>query len=243
MAPKTVIAFDAYGTLLSTASIASKLAAHFGQEKASSVAALWRRYQLEYTWRLTSMGKYEPFSTLTRRSLLHAVAEHSLSLSDSDVDDLMTAYDSLSIFPDVSGCLTSLQNKSDISAVVFSNGTKEMVANSVHKSPDLSPYASTFQDIVVVEKVKKFKPAPEVYWHLAEQVGLGKNQMGKLWLVSGNPFDIVGARTVGMQAIWVDRDGKGWIDQLAADDKARPTAVVKSLEEVVGIVEKTVPSS
>ncbi|KAF4556186.1 Hypothetical protein D9617_1g080610 [Elsinoe fawcettii] len=238
MAPKTVIAFDAYGTLLSTASIASKLAAHFGEEKATSIATLWRRYQLEYTWRLTSMGQYEPFSALTRQSLLHALAEHSLSLSDSDTTSLMTAYDSLSTFPDVSGCLTSLQNKPDIAAVVFSNGTRDMVANSVHKSPDLSPYSSVFRDIVVVEKVKKFKPAPEVYYHLAEQVSLAEDEMSRLWLVSGNPFDIVGAKAVGMNAIWVDRDGKGWIDQLVAGDKGRPTAVVKSLEEVVGVVEK-----
>jgi 2-haloacid dehalogenase len=52
---KTVIAFDLYGTLLSTESIAKELAPHFGDEKANSIAALWRRYQLEYTWRLNSM--------------------------------------------------------------------------------------------------------------------------------------------------------------------------------------------
>ena len=56
MQPNTIIAFDLYGTLLSTSSIAKDLAAHFGQEKAASLAALWRRYQLEYTWRLNSMS-------------------------------------------------------------------------------------------------------------------------------------------------------------------------------------------
>jgi 2-haloacid dehalogenase len=54
---KIVVAFDLYGTLLSTASIAESLAEHFGQEKAASVAALWRTYQLEYTWRLNSMSE------------------------------------------------------------------------------------------------------------------------------------------------------------------------------------------
>jgi len=55
---KTIIAFDLYGTILSTESIAKELATHFGDEKASSIAALWRRYQLEYTWRLNSMGPF-----------------------------------------------------------------------------------------------------------------------------------------------------------------------------------------
>jgi 2-haloacid dehalogenase len=58
----TVIAFDLYGTLLSTDSIANELAKHFGSDKAASLAALWRRYQLEYTWRLNSMS-IEPFQT------------------------------------------------------------------------------------------------------------------------------------------------------------------------------------
>jgi len=51
-----VVAFDLYGTLLSTESVAKGLSTHFGSEKATSLAALWRRYQLEYTWRLNSMS-------------------------------------------------------------------------------------------------------------------------------------------------------------------------------------------
>jgi 2-haloacid dehalogenase len=56
MAEKTVIAFDLYGTLLSTESIADELAKLFGEARAPTLAATWRRYQLEYTWRLNSMG-------------------------------------------------------------------------------------------------------------------------------------------------------------------------------------------
>lgn len=50
-----IVAFDLYGTLLSTSSIAHRLEQHFGQQ-AQSISAEWRRYQLEYTWRLNSMG-------------------------------------------------------------------------------------------------------------------------------------------------------------------------------------------
>ena len=58
MAPRNIVlAFDAYGTLLSTESIAKKLASHFGEDKAKTIATIWRKYQLEYTWRANSMGK------------------------------------------------------------------------------------------------------------------------------------------------------------------------------------------
>ncbi|KAI4149645.1 MAG: hypothetical protein LQ340_004528, partial [Diploschistes diacapsis] len=50
-----VLAFDLYGTILSTSSTAKELAKHFGEEKAAQVAATWRTLQLEYTWRLNSM--------------------------------------------------------------------------------------------------------------------------------------------------------------------------------------------
>ncbi|KAB2576335.1 Haloacid dehalogenase [Lasiodiplodia theobromae] len=238
MPGKVIVAFDAYGTLLSTESIAKQLAEHFGQDKAQTIAATWRKYQLEYTWRLNSMNQYEPFSAVTQRSLKHALAESNVSLSQGDIDGLMKAYDSLSIFPDIAPCLTALKSKASITAVVFSNGTQSMVSNSVNHSPDLAPHASVFSDIVVVEPIKKYKPAPEVYMHLAESVDKKATEMGDMWLVSGNPFDVVGARAVGMKAAWVDRAGKGWQDALVTGPQGEPTVVLKSLEELPAILEK-----
>ena len=60
-----VIAFDLYGTLLSTESVAKELSTHFGKDNATALAGLWRRYQLEYTWRLNSMGMPYQFSGFT----------------------------------------------------------------------------------------------------------------------------------------------------------------------------------
>ena len=152
----------------------------------------------------------------------------------------MKAYDSLSTFPDVTPALRALAKESGITPVVFSNGTHTMVTNSVNSSPDLGPHASVFKDIVTVEEVKRFKPAPAVYYHLAEKVGKAKTKeaMSEMWLVSGNPFDIVGARSVGMQAAWVDRAGNGWVDQLVPELVGKPTVVVKNLEQVVDVVKQ-----
>ncbi|KAK0516890.1 hypothetical protein JMJ35_000045 [Cladonia borealis] len=235
-----VIAFDLYGTLLSTESIAKELSTHFGKDKATGLAGLWRRYQLEYTWRLNSMDQYEPFSSITRNSLTHALAESGLSLDDDSIASLMKAYDSLSTFPDVTPALQALAKESSVTAVVFSNGTQTMVTNSVKSSPDLGPHASVFKDIVTVEEVKRLKPAPAVYYHLAEKVGKSKTKdaMGEMWLVSGNPFDVVGARSVGMQAAWVDRAGNGWVDQLVQEPSGKPTVVVRDLEQVVDAVKR-----
>lgn len=184
--------------------------------------------------------QYEPFSSITRNSLNHALAESGLFLDDDAVASLMKAYDSLSTFPDVTPALQALAKESGITPVVFSNGTQTMVTNSVNSSPDLGPHASVFKDIVTVEEVKRFKPAPAVYYHLAEKVGKAKTKeaMSEMWLVSGNPFDIVGARSIGMQAAWVDRAGNGWVDQLVPEPAGKPTVIVKNLEQVVDAVKQ-----
>ncbi|KAL4779906.1 HAD-like domain-containing protein [Aspergillus varians] len=232
MAIGKVVAFDLYGTLLSTESISKQLESHF-PGKAQSISNLWRRYQLEYTWRMNSMGIYQPFSEITRNALQHALAEHHEALPADAITTLMSAYDSLSTFPDVDPALVRLAKIPTVTAVVFSNGTRAMVSNSVNKSPDLSPHASLLADIISVEDIEQYKPAPAVYLHLAEKVGK-TTQLDDIWLVSGNPFDIVGARSVGMNAIWVDRDGRGWMD--AAVPALRPTVVVRSLGDIVEVV-------
>jgi 2-haloacid dehalogenase len=174
---------------------------------------------------------------VTRNSLQHALRELKLSLDDGEISSLMKAYDSLSTFPDVPPALKSLSSNPGVTAVVFSNGTSAMVTASVTQSPDLSPHASTFQDLISIEVIKMFKPTPEAYMYLAQKVGKEKSEMGDMFLISGNPFDVVGARATGMKAIWVDRPGNGWVDALVESEKG-PTAIVRSLEDVPSVIEK-----
>ncbi|KAK8156544.1 haloacid dehalogenase, type II [Phyllosticta citrichinensis] len=227
-----VVAFDAYGTLLSIESMADELATHFGQAKAQTIAATWRKYQLEYTWRLNSMNQYEPFSSVTRNALHHALSEARESLSDEAVDGLLDAYDTLSVFADVPRCLRSLSSNPTITPVVFSNGTLDMVSSSVQQSPSLAPLASIFADIVVVDPVRRYKPHPAVYDYLAARVGKSADEARDVWLVSGNPFDVVGARAAGMQAV----QGDGWQDRLCGE-KWAPTVVLRSLDELPAVLE------
>lgn len=57
MTNKTVVAFDLFGTILSTESIWQEISKFAGDDRAERIAALARRYQLEYTWRSNSMGE------------------------------------------------------------------------------------------------------------------------------------------------------------------------------------------
>jgi len=189
------------------------------------------------------MTLYKPFSDITNASLKHALAESSVSLSDEDISELMKAYDNLGTFPDVEPGLKAVASDPSIDAYVFSNGSDDMVSSSVNQSPSLSPHASIFKGLVTVQEIEVFKPDPTVYHHLAKKVGksYSNEDMGSIWLVSGNPFDIVGARAAGIRAAWVDRGvghsgNGGWTDQLGTLASGGPTIIVNGVEDaVVGI--------
>lgn len=143
----------------------------------------------------------------------------------------MKAYDSLSTFPDVEPTLNRVAAEPTIRAVVFSNGTEKMVTDSVQHLRGLAPHASILRNLITADEISMYKPSSDIYYHLVERVGKELGQTNEVWLVSGNPFDVVGALRVGMNAIWIDRAGKGWQD--AAAPEMEPTAIVRSLEQIV----------
>lgn len=156
----------------------------------------------------------------------------------------MKAYDCLSTFPDVSPGLSALSKDPSVAAYVFSNGTDAMVSTSIMESSDLSPYASVFMELITIEEVQCYKPDMRVYQHLAKKTGK-EGRMDEVWLVSGNPFDIVGAVQAGCKACWVDRAGGhhrngGWSDQLGELASGGPTVVVDGVDGAVKAIKKWV---
>jgi len=149
----------------------------------------------------------------------------------------MESYKSLSPYPDVPAALESISRYPNTDLVIFTNGTRTAVTETLRSSP-LSSHAHRFKDVVTVDTVRKYKPAPEVYFHLAESVGKDRESMEDMWLVSGNPFDVVGAKAVGMKAAWVDRSGAGWVDSLIEGKNERPDLIGKDLGKVVEGIEK-----
>ncbi|KAF5253451.1 hypothetical protein FANTH_1669 [Fusarium anthophilum] len=251
---RTVIAFDLYGTILSTGSIAGELAELYGQDKAQSIAALARRYQLESTWRVTSMGKlrqakneepplmisegaYRTFSDLTRWSFRQATKEIGVELSPEQEERIMDAYNGLDTFPDVDRALGKLEEHASIDPYIFSNGTKAMMTSSLDTCPTLSRVSNIFphDKVVSIDPLKVFKPHPRTYEFMAETAGM-KSQLDRVWLVSSNPFDVTGAVAFGFKSAWIDREGKGWTDTLGCSLGLQPTVIASGVDEAVQVI-------
>lgn len=218
MAVSEALAFDMYGTLVDPIRIWKQLEQYTPQH-AQRIAEIWRQKQLEFTFRLTAMQRYEDFEQVTRKALDYALAAAGSNLDEQQKNSLMAQYNDLERFADVEPGLQRLKD-AGYTMVVFSNGSPSMLM-AIMRAANLHAY---FKGFVSVDEVKVYKPSPKVYQHVASRLG---RPIGGVRLISSNPFDTIGAESAGMQAAWVNRSG-GLFDTLASP----PQVVVKTLVEL-----------
>ena len=190
------IGFDIYGTLVDPLEMNEHLRP-FTEEKADRMGELWRDKQIEYTFRRALMRKYENFGVCTRQALVFAARALGVELSEEDQKKLIEEYQNLRPFPDVIPGIETL-TKEGHTLVSFSNGVEETTRTLLERAGVL-PH---LDGVISVDDVKTFKPDPEVYLYLAQRL---ERAPGETWLVSSNPFDVIGAKSAGLKAVWVKR--------------------------------------
>lgn len=210
------LAFDVYGTLIDTHGVISVLENHVGN-RAAEFSRIWREKQLEYSFRRGLMQNYENFAVCTSNALDYSCAYFKLSLSAKDKASLMDVYKVLPAFDDVKAGLAQART-AGFRMFAFSNGSTEAV-ESLLKNAGIRDY---FLGVVSVDEMKSYKPNPGVYSHFlrrADAVG------SDAWLVSSNPFDVIGAISSGMRAAWVKRSPDAIFDPWGIE----PTLTTSSL--------------
>lgn len=210
------IAFDVYGTLIDTHDVVEELSKYIG-DKASEFSTAWRSKQLEYSFRRGLMRRYEDFSRCTKDAFRFACSSMQVSFTPAAEENVLGAYATLPAFPDVPEGLRRL-SASDARLYAFSNG----LATSVDALLARAGIRSFFRDIVSVDEIKSFKPNPEVYQHFLMRSGASAQEA---WLVSSNPFDVIGALSAGMRAAWVKRTPDAVFDPWGIE----PTITVTSI--------------
>jgi len=189
------IVFDAYGTLLDINSLDDYLAVYFG-DKANAISTIWRRKQLEYTWLRTLMGRYRPFSEVTIEALDFACTQFNLSLTEDIKNDMKRRYYLLDVYPEVPEVLETLAKKYSLS--ILSNANLEMLEKAAqHNGID-----KHLEQILSADAIKKYKPDPEVYKLTETKLAWKKDQIA---FVSSNTWDVAGAKSYGLNVIWLRR--------------------------------------
>jgi 2-haloacid dehalogenase len=214
----TTLAFDVYGTLINTHGVIDKLETMLDSSvNASDFSQTWREKQLEYSFRRGLMRAYAPFSVCTKDALNYTAAYYSVSLSASEKSELLASYAVLPAFDDVAATLNSLSQKG-FKLLAFSNGTEDAVVGLLKNAG----IHDLFDGVVSVDDLQTFKPNPDVYHHFTQKAG---SIPAQTWLVSSNPFDVIGAVSAGLKAAWVQRSKAAIFDPWGVE----PTVTIDSL--------------
>ena len=199
--------------------MALQLGKAFGAQ-AQAAAQLWREKQLEYTFRRALMRKYADFDNCTLQALRYVSASLGARLDEAAERALLESYLHLPPFSDVRTGLARLA-RAGHKLVALTNGT-ERSARAVLQNAGISEY---LESILSADGIETFKPDPAVYALLNTVAGAPG---GPRWLVSGNPFDVIGAKAAGVSAAWLRRDAQRIFDPW----EFSPDLVIGTLEEL-----------
>jgi 2-haloacid dehalogenase len=213
----TTLAFDVYGTLINTHGVVSALEELVG-DNAKTFSGTWRDKQLEYSFRKGLMQNYETFAVCTSQALDYTCAYYGASLSDEQKKQLMSLYRILPPFADVEEGLIRLK-AAGFRLFAFSNGAEEALEVLLSNAG----IRELFLGVVSVDDIRSFKPNPAVYSHFLRE---SKSTGGNAWLISSNPFDVIGAISAGMKSAWVRRSPEAVFDPWGIEPTITVTGLV-----------------
>lgn len=213
----SALVFDAYGTLFDVYSVQARCEA-FWPGKGAQLSQTWRAKQLEYTWQRSLMGRYVPFSVVTREALEYSCAFLGLVAGPKERDALMGEYLTLSPYPEVPSALAKLQGHR---LAILTNGSPDMIGPLV-KNRGME---QAFDAVLSVDELKIFKPAPQVYQLAVDRLKTPKEEIR---FVSSNCWDALGAKSFGFSVYWINR-AKAPVDRLGF----QPDQIVGSLDEIL----------
>jgi 2-haloacid dehalogenase len=216
----SVIVFDAYGTLFDVHSVILRGGAGMAGNL-QVLSNLWRRKQLERTWLLALMERYEDFERVTESALRSAIRELGMEATETQVEELAGAYFSPEAFPEVKAAIEVLDGTP---LAILSNGTSRMIEAAVRHNG----LTGCFKHIISADTAGTYKPSPRVYALGPETL---KIPAAETLFVSSNGWDAAGARAYGYRVCWCNRSGADWDEMGFAPDFS-----VSGLEQIPGAV-------
>ena len=198
----SAITFDLYGTLLDLEATFAPAFDGFLNDR--GVAADAAEVVREWEWAYLHEGMVDtflggprtPFEQLRRITLSQLFARMGVKQGRDDIEDLLTARVSPTLFPDVVESLTAMRGRFTLS--VLSNGDLAVLEGIV------STLEIPVHRTISVEQAGCYKPDLRVYRGAAELLEAETNQ---ILHVAAHAWDIRAAKVAGMRGAYVDRHG------------------------------------
>ncbi|WP_026972736.1 haloacid dehalogenase type II [Aliagarivorans marinus] len=196
MANATVL-FDINETVLDLSSLKPLFMQVFGNQ---SALPLWFSRLLHTSTVCVVTKLPSQFAELAAIALDAEAQRWQVSLSPERRQQILAGFAALKPHPDVEPALKSLR-ASGLRTVAFSNSSLALITTQINQA-GLSEH---FDRIISVEGFNSFKPDPQVYQRVAEELGA---PIAELRLVACHDWDSHGALNAGMQAAYLDRSGQ-----------------------------------
>jgi 2-haloacid dehalogenase len=161
------------------------------------------------------MGRYAPFSQVTKEALEFSCSALSLPLKPENLETLLADYRRLALYPDVAGAMKRFESRK---RAILSNGSPDML------DPLVAHSGLQFDAVLSVDELKQYKPVPAVYELAVRKLQTPKEQIA---FVSSNCWDALGAKSFGFRVYWINRTGAP-VDRMGLD----PDFVISSLKDL-----------
>lgn len=189
-----IIVFDVNETLLDITTLEPLFARLFGNKM---LLREWFAQLVLYSQTMTLSGLYTTFGGLGVGALQMTADIHEITLTGDDIDELKERMSEMPAHPDAIPALTKLRD-AGFRLVTLTNSASSPSPTPLEKA-GLSEF---FEQSFSVEKVAKFKPAPETYQMITKELAV---EMSDLCLVACHLWDTIGAQAAGCQGAFLKR--------------------------------------
>jgi 2-haloacid dehalogenase len=189
-----VLVFDVNETMLDLAVLRDPFARAFGD---AAPAGEWFARLLHGSLVATVTDSYEDFASIGRRALDAVTSRRGLDLPEVERDAILGTMLELPAHPEVPDALSRLRS-AGFPLATLTNSSPEMARAQLEHAGILE----LFGQVLSVEEVRRYKPAPEPYRMAAERLGVDPSDVR---MVAAHDWDVWGAMRAGCAAAYVAR--------------------------------------
>jgi 2-haloacid dehalogenase len=222
--PKVII-FDVNETLLDLTPMKKSVGVALSGR--DDLLPLWFSTMLHYSLVDTLRGEYRSFGEIGTAALMMVADINGVALDyDAAKTAIVTPLRSLPAHSDVKQGLQVL-SEHDYKVVSLTNSSYKGVETQF-KNAALTEF---FDKRYSVDSIKKFKPHPDTYKMVLDDLGLKPEEA---LMVAAHAWDIAGAKSAGLQTAFIARAGKALYPLAAA-----PDYIVKDVQELSALLSET----
>jgi len=210
-----ICVFDVNETLLDIEFLAPLFQRLFGDRK---VLREWFGQLILYSEAITLAGPYTTFFTLGQGVLRMMGSIHNVSIQKDDIEELRMRLLTMPAHPDVPAGLKQLKDA----------GFRLVTLTNSPPDPRTSPLKHAgidgwFEKSFSVDRVRRFKPAAQVYHMVAEELDVPP---AAICMVAAHVWDTIGSQSIGCSGALITRPGNA---HLPVHGLPQPQAVAPDL--------------